>query len=498
MDLAKFFASSNALEWTAFLAAVGLIVVLGSILPRERRRRLLGPVVLLLLCVLLALAETVMASRPRAARTLGLLASFLLGLALIRLVFAVFFDAIPLTRRRFPRILQDVLMGVAYFVALMALFSASGVELSSILTTSALVTAVVAFALQDTLGNVIGGLAIQIMRPFAVGDWVTVESHTGRVTEINWRATRLVSSEEVAVIVPNGSIAKNVILNYSRPTNVVRREFKVSVAYDVPPSRVKEVAVRAIGTSPGILPEPAPHCFLQTFGDSGVEYACRFFIDDFPRRDVLVGEAAARVYYEFLREGVVIPYPIRTLHMYQHGDEQKRRAEEDRVRVLVDRFLAVDFLAPLGHEALLDLARRVRTVSFGQGEAIVREGEEGTDLFLIERGEVSVSVASGTGTHEVARLKAGDFFGEMSLMTGEARRATVVALGDVRAVRVDKESFRDVLAHDPELAERISHVLAQRETVLEERLASLPAEAEKVIEKRSAALLGAIKGFFGL
>jgi len=498
MDLASFFARSNALEWTALFTALGLIVVLGSILPRDRRRRLLGPVVLLLLYVLLALAARVMAGRPGTARTLGLLASFLLGLALIRLVFAVFFDAIPLTRRRFPKIVQDVLMGVAYFVALMGLFSASGVEMSSILTTSALVTAVVAFALQDTLGNVIGGLAVQIMRPFSVGDWVTVESHTGRVTEINWRATRLLTSEEVVVVVPNGTIAKGAIVNYSQPSKVVRREFKVSAAYDVPPSRVKEVALRAIGTSPGVLPEPVPHCFLKTFGDSGIEYACRFFIDDFPRRDVLVGDAAARVYYEFLREGIEIPYPIRTLHMYQHGDEQERREEEDRVRNLADRFMAIDFLAPLGHEALLALARRVRTVSFGQGEAIVREGEDGTDLFLIKHGEVSVGVTSGTGSHEVARLKAGDFFGEMSLMTGEARRATVVALGDVRAVRVDKESFRDVLAHHPELVERISHVLAQRETALEERLASLPAEADKVIAKRSAALLGAIKGFFGL
>ena len=491
-------ALSNAVEWTAFLAALLVITLLGSILPRERRRRLLSPFVLLLLYVGLGLAETAFAARPGTARTLGLLASFVLALVFIRIIFIVFFDAIPFTRARFPRILQDVLMGVAYFVALMGLFSAAGVEMSSILTTSALVTAVVAFALQDTLGNVISGLALQIMRPFSVGDWVTVESHTGRVTEINWRATRLLTSDEVVVVVPNSTIAKNAVVNYSMPSRVVRRELRVSVSYDVPPSRVEDVAVGAIRASPGVLAEPAPHCFVESFGDSAIGYACRFFIDDFPRRDVLVGGAAARLYYEFQRQGVAIPYPIRTVHLYEHTEERQQRKREEHVRKLVDRFLAIDFLAPLGNEALLALARRVHSVSFGRGETIVREGEQGTDFFLIKQGQVSVSIDSGGKAHEVARLKAGDFFGEMSLMTGETRRATVVALGDVRAVRVDKRSFHDVLAPHPELAEKISRVLALREAALEEKVAALPAEADKVIERRSAALLGVIKGFFGL
>ncbi len=255
---------------------------------------------------------------------------------------------------------------------------------------------------------------------------------------------------------------------------------------------------RAIRTSPGILPDPPPECILETFGDSAIGYWCRFFIDDFARRDALVGGVAARLYYEFLREGVAIPYPIRTVHVYEHSDVQERRERDDRIRRLAHRFLAIDFLAPLGPGPLDALARRVRTVAFGSGEAIVREGDEGTDLFLIERGEVSVTIDSGGGPHEIARLTVGDFFGEMSLMTGEVRRATVVALGDVQAVRVDKDSFRDILAGNVELVEEISRVLALRESALEQQAAAHPAEAEEVVKTRSAALLGVIRGFFGL
>jgi CRP-like cAMP-binding protein len=157
----------------------------------------------------------------------------------------------------------------------------------------------------------------------------------------------------------------------------------------------------------------------------------------------------------------------------------------------------VDFLAPLGERELSALARRVRTVAFGRGELIVREGEAGTDFYMLERGEVAVVIMPGGRTQELARLKAGDFFGEMSLMTGEARRASVIALGDVLAVRVDRDSFREVLSHNPRVVDQISRVLAIRQSALDEA-AVTPSEAEKSIERRSVALMSVIRGFFRL
>ncbi len=500
MNLGALVSGSTAFEAGAYVVAIALVVILRAALPAESRRRLRTPMVLVGLTLLCTVAVWIAPSGSKTERVLGLVAAFCLALSLIRLAFLLVFETLPVTRGKVPKIVEDILTAVSYFVALMAVFSAGGVEIDSILTASALTTAVVGFALQDTLGNVIAGLAIQLQKPFAVGHWVSLDDradHIGQVREINWRATKVLTNDNVEVLIPNSTITKAAVVNFSAPSKVVRRSLKVSVSYDVPPSRVEEVALRAIRGVPDVLPEPSPDCIIEAFGDSGVGYWCRYFVDDFRRRDVIGGQVAARIYYEFLREGITIPYPIRTVYMHERSDEQEKRDQEERIQRLTDRFRAIDFLAPLGSADLTALARRVKSVSFGRGEMIVREGEVGTDFYLLERGEVAVLIMPGGKATEIARLKAGDFFGEMSLMTGEARKASVVAAGDVQAVRLDKDSFREVLSHNPKVVDEISRVLAIRQTALDEA-ATTPADAQKSIERRSVALMSVIRGFFRL
>jgi small-conductance mechanosensitive channel/CRP-like cAMP-binding protein len=487
-------------EWTSLAVGIVLTAALWAVLPAASRGRLRLPAAYLFFDLVLVPVRGLLGAGTRAGRAVELAAAFFLVLALVHLVFALAFDALPLARGRVSKIVQDILVAVAYFVAVMGLFSASGVETSSILTTSALLTAVIGFALQDTLGNVVGGLAIQLKRPFAVGDWVSLDGRPenyGRVIEINWRATRVVTNEQVLVVVPNSNIAKGTVVNFSEPSAVVRRGIRVSVAYDVPPARVEEVALRAMRGSAGVLEEPPPECVLSAFGDSGIEYWCRFFIDDFRRRDVIVGGVGARLYYEFLREGIEIPYPIRTVHLHERSHEQAARDQERQHDRLAERFLAIDFLAPLGRDVLRGLAARVRKEAYGRGEKVVREGEQGADLFVVERGQLAVMVDGGAGSREIARLAPGDFFGEMSLMTGEPRRATVVALGDVEAVRVDRDSFREVLARDPRVVDEIGSVLAERQAALDADAAAAAGRPQPPAE-RSRALVGRIRSFFRL
>ena len=501
MSLARLLSEASLWEWSSLGLAASLFTILRWALPEDRRRRLRLPVAFVVLNLVLLPMQLLPGLGARAVRAVSLTGSFFLVLALVHLVLLTLFEGTPLMRGRVPRIVQDVVIALVYFVATMGLFGASGVEMSSILTTSALLTAVVGFALQDTLGNVVSGLAIQIKRPFSIGDWVSLDGRPenyGRVVEVNWRATRVVTNENVMVIVPNANIAKGTVLNFSEPTAVVRRGIRVSVTYDVPPSRVEEIALRAMRASPGVLEEPPPECVLSEFGDSGIEYWCRFFIDDFRRRDVLVGGVAARLYYDFLREDIQIPYPIRTVHLHQRGDEQEKRERDRRLERLAARFQAIDFLAPLGAEVLRGLAERVRTVAYGRGERIVSEGDQGTDLFVLERGQVAVTVDGSGQAHEIARLGAGDFFGEMSLMTGEARRATVVALGDVEAVRLDKDSFREVLSRSPHVLEEIGRVLAARQAALDADAAASAGAAAPGIDHSSHALIKRIRGFFRL
>ena len=498
MAAPEFLISAGSWEWSCTIAFALVVVLLRALLPPERRPRLLVPAVFLAASVvLLALATPLGQSRP--GRVLSVASVFFLMLALLRLLFVVLFDALPFGRG-VPKILQEVLVGIGYFVAVMVFFRANGVELSSILTTSALLTAVVGLALQDTLGNVISGLAIQVMRPYAVGDWVSFDGlpeHYGQVLEINWRATRIITNEQVTLLVPNANVAKGTVANFSQPNGVVRRSIRVSVSYDVPPSRVEEVAVAAMAGTPDVLREPAPDCILVAFGNSGIDYQCRFFIDDFRRRDIIIGAVGARLYYAFRHAEIEIPYPIQNVYLHEKSDEQQTRDRERHQERLVARFQAIDLLAPLGPDVLRDLAARVKTQAYGRGQAIVREGESGSDLYVVERGQVAVMVDVAGLPHEVARIGPGDFFGEMSFMTGESRRASVVALGDVEVVRVDQDSFREVLGHDPRVLDAMGRVLAIRQADLE-ALRSGATDTGQTMDTRSQVLIKKIRGFFGL
>src|SRR5690606_13193402 len=157
---------------------------------------------------------------------------------------------------------------VFYAAVALVVLRAAGVELGSLLTTSALLTAVIGLSLQDTLGNLFAGLAIQAQQPFEVGDWIqhdpTDQETMGRVVEINWRATRVLTVDNVEVTIPNGALARASIRNFSRPTAEVRRSVTITVAAHVPPNEVHRLFAEAVAGTPGVLSHPAPD--VQTLG----------------------------------------------------------------------------------------------------------------------------------------------------------------------------------------------------------------------------------------
>jgi CRP-like cAMP-binding protein len=159
----------------------------------------------------------------------------------------------------------------------------------------------------------------------------------------------------------------------------------------------------------------------------------------------------------------------------------------------------VHFLAAVPPPLLERLAARSQTCRYAGGEIVLRQGDPGQELFIVESGEVAVLVGrAGGSTAEVARLGAGKFFGEMSLMTGERRSATVQAIDDATLVRVDKEAFHDILAASPGLAEQITRILVERQIEIEANLSSRSVRLRAETEERSLALLDRIRQFFAL
>jgi CRP-like cAMP-binding protein len=187
------------------------------------------------------------------------------------------------------------------------------------------------------------------------------------------------------------------------------------------------------------------------------------------------------------------------VHMFEHTPEAQAEARRQEIHLRKSCLEHVDFLAALSEESRLELATRSRTCHFMPGEIILRQGDLGSEFYVVQKGEVAVLLGLGEGNvAEVARLGAGKFFGEMSLMTGASRTATVQAMSDTELVEVSKEAFHALLVKDPHLAEAVTEVLVQRQSEIEENLSQLTSEDDDDANLKSIALLSKIRNFFAL
>ena len=360
---------------------------------------------------------------------------------------------------RFPHIFQDAIVIALFGV------SATLILQEKILATTAVGAVVIGFALQETLGNLFAGLAIQIEKPFRVGHWVTIGGKDGIVSEITWRATKIRTKAGNFVIVPNSALARDTITNYSEPTPETRIELEVGVAYDAAPNDVKAVMLDAIRGEPLIAESRPPEVLLAGFADSSITYRLRVWTTEFGADDVLRDRLRTAVYYAFRRHDITIPFPVRvnlTGQTARPFDAERAAAET--------LFRHVPIFADLSASQRAELATVSRLAPYGRGETVVRQGEAGASMFVLARGEAVVRLEpSGT---EVARfVEPGAFFGEMSLLTGEPRTASVVAVTDCDLFEIAVEPFRRVVLGDPTLVERVGVAVAARRAELQRHAA---------------------------
>lgn len=482
-----------------FLTLVLVLVLRWAVLPPDRRHSTTAPAVFLTVALVLhLLATAIVATLGTPSGALALLTILFLALGLTGLCAILVFDFV-LRRRQIPSILRDLVQGVILFVIVLVVLRRSGVDPFSLVTTSAVVTAVIGLALQNTIANLFAGLALPIERTLAIGDWIRVGEHLGRIREMQWRAALIVTRDGDTVVVPNSHLLSSEVVNYSRPSDTHRVWLRVGFHYRHPPNEVRRVLLGALRGAPDVLTTPAPDCFPVEFGDSSIVYALRYWISDFERENPIDGEVRARVWYAAQRAGLEIPFPIRTIvtagGVPEHHAAQKETELAERLAALA----GVDVFAPLEAADREVLARGMKRVHFGAGEHIIEQGEAGDSLYLIRSGEIAVHLAVDGARRQLARLNAGDFFGEMSLVTGEPRNASCTAVSDVVCYVIDHRAFRRLLDARPELAQDISAVLARRQMALDGQREGLSGEARARREAEAESnLLDRICGFFGL
>lgn len=487
------------------LAAMGALLLLRRMLPSDNQRDGGAMMVSLWIALILDLTRLglmeLRLGQTTLARVMGVLATVLLSLGIVGTVLLVLLDIVPdrLVRRRAPPILHEVILMIAFVIIVIGALGEiqEAKKFTAVVTTSAVLTAVIGLALQSTLSNLFAGLALQMDRALGVDDWVQVTGRTGRIVEIRWRSTLLRTLDGDLVLVPNSKLMGEDVLNHSRPAPSHRVAVKIGVHLRHPPNDVRTALLHAVADVPGVLTNPAPECFPIEFTENSIAYTVRFWVEDFTKTDVASGEVRSRLWYAAKRAGLELPLPIRQVHV-QQDDADKRdvatRAERKQRLDVLERVDLFGSLEPSDREVLADGMRRVR---FGAGEIILEQGSPGDSLYVIITGTVRVSLSHGVVSRVVASLGPGQCFGEMSLLTGAPRSATCIAQTDVDCYEVGHDALERILTSSPHLAEELSVQLAARQSDLTKQGAALSAEVSRK-HGSDGPVLARIRSFFGI
>ncbi|MCB9650073.1 MAG: mechanosensitive ion channel [Deltaproteobacteria bacterium] len=416
----------------------------------------------------------------------------------------LFMVALPRLRLDPPRILQDVMISVAVLVGLLWVASSQGLDVSGVVATSAVATVVIGFALQDTLGNIFAGLALQLDDSFDIGDWIQVGDKSGLVTELRWRYTAIETRNWETLVVPNSVLTKQQVLVLGRRKGQPlqwRRWVYFNVDFRHQPSDVIEAVVGALRAAPieRVATQPEPDCLLMEYKESYCRFAVRYWLNDLRYDDPTDSVVRTRIYFALARANISMSIPAASVFLTKEsmGRREKKQKQADDKRVALLR--RVELLRELPDPDLAEIAASMRYAPFTRGEVMTRQGARANWLYVVVEGEAEVRIRSDAGhEHAVSTLTDGSIFGELSLLTDEPRPATVVALTDVECFRLDRAAFQTLLSRRPELAEKMAQTLAQRHTQIMSAKEDLARQAPAPLDHTTRDFLAKIRDLFGL
>jgi CRP-like cAMP-binding protein len=310
------------------------------------------------------------------------------------------------------------------------------------------------------------------------------------------------------MIVPNATLLAGTILILGKRDGepLQHREWiYFNVDFRFSPADVISAVNEALQAAPieGVAATPAPHALVMDFAkdhrDSFAYYAVRYWLTDLPRNDLTSSRMRERIYTALKR--ACIPLAVPAAHLWveadnaEHRDRKKANEQARRIRALA----AVDLFENLRPEETSSIAEGLRYALFAPGEAMTRQGAVAHWLYVVMDGTAEVRVNVEGQEKIVAKIEAPGFFGEMGLMTGEPRTATVVAVTEVECYRLDKAAFRRIITERPELAKEISEILARRRIELRAVKEDLDAEARaRQLAAENRRILATVQHFFGL
>jgi small-conductance mechanosensitive channel/CRP-like cAMP-binding protein len=506
-----------ASPWTLLLLAVALTLLaalIGKFTPAKRRRIRRATILFMLYLTTFMMAAILGIVHAEGwSRRVWFLADLFEVLVIIDFIAILLFDLVLLALRiEVANIVHDLALGGAYVLAFVGILHRNGVHLSGIIATSAVVTVVLGLSLQATLGNVLGGIALQLDDSIRVGDWVQLPNgQQGKESAIRWRHTVVETRNWDTIVVPNASLlGEHIIILGQRQDQPVQHRMWVyfNIDFRYSPEEVINVVEDALQATPipNVAAFPPPNCICFDFsknpqgGESYANYAVRFWLTELAADDPTSSAVRVRIYVALRRAGIPLAVPGQTVWVSMDDPQHKERKQQRELQHRVQALEHIEMFAQLNAEDRMRLAEGMRPAPFGRGEIITRQDSAAHWLYLLTRGEVEVRIRGEGGVEKlVTRMGAPNVFGEMGVMTGERRTASVIAATEVECYRIDKEVFKAVLRNRPEMVEVISQVMAKRRVDLAAVREGLDAEAKKrrvTVERNQ--LLSSIQSFFGL
>lgn len=404
-----------------------------------------------------------------------------------------------------PRLLIHFFSLIVYLGAIMIIVGyVFNKPLTGIWATSGVMALVLGFALRNMILDLFTGLAVNIERPYQIGDWIEINMDNpekkiyGEVIDINWRATRLKNEEERVIIVSNSLLNNYVITNYTHPGRKVRFETSLHLDHSVPVGRAKRIiksAAKKVLKEQGFFTEPEPSVVITEVNEFGIQYTTRYYI--YPWKGVVPTNARDKINSSILEalefSGLKPAFPKNELYLARLGEKYH---ENDSMSQRLNILRKVSLFNPLTNAELAELSDNILSRNYAEGDIVIKKGDEGDSMFILSEGLLDVSLDPGNGSFQkVAEIHPGEFFGEMSLLTGEPRSATVTAATHALAYEIKKEHIEKLFRDKPLLMENVSYVVAERQAQNEMKLESMIKQQE-AIDNLANGLLNKIRLFF--
>lgn len=406
-----------------------------------------------------------------------------------------------------PRLAQELLVAAAYLVLLFLFLQRFGVNFSSLLATSAVVTAIVAISMQATLGNAFGGVMLQLDQSVREGEWVRLDDGSeGLVKAVRWRHTVIETRNWDTIIVPNSMLmGEKFLLLGKREGQPSRHRMWVyfNVDFRFAPADVIDTVEKNLRSAPiaNVAANPPPNCVCMDFvqPESAIRYAVRYHLTDLAADDPTSSAVRSRVYAALRRAKIPLAVPAATLFVENRDDEALQRKADRKFKrrmAAVERLALCDSLTPEERERV---ARHLKFTPFAEGEIISREGGAAHWLYILDKGTVEIRIFDGERDVPIATMEAPNYFGEHGMLTGAPRAATVAAASEVECFRLDRETFDELLRSRPEIAEDVAEVLALRQEDLLRSREALEQGGERLSRAdRQHEILDRMRHFFGL